>query len=74
MTAEYQIACPPTFDAQAIKFGPVAPGWTPFAPSSLTVQEGFIVYGPPQSLAYAKTGSFVLSSLIQASTRILLGA
>lgn len=56
--AEYHIPCPPTFDAQAIKFGAVAPGWTPFAPSSLTVQEGFILYGPPQSLAYVRPGNF----------------
>lgn len=55
--ADYHITCPPTFEAQAIKFGPVTPGWTPFAPSSLTVQEGFILYGPPQSLAYAKPGT-----------------
>lgn len=56
--AEYQFVCPSIFPAQAIRFGAVANGWTPFAPSSLPVQEAFIVLGPPQSLAHAKPGTY----------------
>ncbi|NGZ82877.1 STY0301 family protein [Duganella aceris] len=48
---EYQVACPDLFDARRIRFDAIAQGWTPFAPSSLMVTAGAIIYGAPVTRA-----------------------
>lgn len=52
------ILCPAEFPVQTINFGPPPQGWTPFAPSSLRVGSGELMYGPPSSYQSAKPSSY----------------
>ena len=52
------ILCPAEFPVQAINFGTPPQGWMPFAPSSLRVGSGELMYGPPSSYQSAKPSSY----------------
>lgn len=54
--APLDIACPASFPATAVQFSAHAlpAGWSPFMPSSLAVQSGGIMFGPPESMTYSK--------------------
>jgi hypothetical protein len=52
------VECPAEFPATAIKFNEAAPGWTPYAPSSLQVSGGDLMYGSPASHLLAKPTTY----------------
>lgn len=56
--ASITVECPAEFSASAIKFNEAAPGWTPYAPSSLHVSSGDLMYGPPASHLLAKPATY----------------
>jgi hypothetical protein len=60
VAAGISVECPAEFPAAAIRFdvSTAAPGWTPYAPSSLHVSSGDVMYGPPSSYLLAKPTTF----------------
>ena len=56
---EYQIACPDLFDARNVHFNTMPQGWTPFAPSSLMVRTGRIMFGGPETKSDVNPSSSV---------------
>lgn len=57
-TADTILECPHEFTAAAIRLEAPTSGWTPYAPSSLHVSSGDIMYGPPASHLLAKPTTF----------------
>lgn len=57
--ADYEITCPKVIETRAVAFvGPEVPtGWRPYMPSSLSVETGFMMYGPPETMTYSKPDS-----------------
>lgn len=58
--AQYHLECPPIFEAKAVVFvaGQSPAGWQPFMPSTLTIQSGFLMYGPPELKRQSQPDSF----------------